>query len=100
MKNPFGLVHRMVVQARFLNHVELSFYARSSGLSVVNSRGRWLGWAGGRGRARMARRKAQTGGESMTAERVDRLGNLIRLSYEPMLVWRLDEVDRILECRG
>jgi PAS domain S-box-containing protein len=26
----------------------------------------------------------------MTAERTDRLGNLIRLSYEPMLVWRLD----------
>ena len=26
----------------------------------------------------------------MTAERADRLGNLITLSYEPMLVWRLD----------
>jgi PAS domain S-box-containing protein len=26
----------------------------------------------------------------MTAEPADRLGNLIRLSYEPMLVWRLD----------
>ena len=39
---------------------------------------------------RMARRKTQTWGESVTAEPTDRLGNLIRLSYEPMLVWRLD----------
>jgi two-component system sensor kinase FixL len=26
----------------------------------------------------------------MTAESADRLGNLVRLSYEPMLFWRLD----------
>ena len=38
----------------------------------------------------MARRKAQTGSESVTAERADRLGDLITLSYEPLLVWRLD----------
>jgi two-component system sensor kinase FixL len=38
----------------------------------------------------MARRKAQIGGESMTAEREERFGSLITLSYEPMLAWRLD----------
>ena len=36
----------------------------------------------------------------MTTERADRLGSLITLSYEPMLAWRLDGLDRILECRG
>ena len=38
----------------------------------------------------MARRKAQMGGESITADRAERLANLVRLSYEPMLAWRLD----------
>jgi PAS domain S-box-containing protein len=38
----------------------------------------------------MARRKAQMGGESVTADRAERLANLVRLSYEPMLAWRLD----------
>ena len=30
------------------------------------------------------------GGESITADRTERLANLVRLSYEPMLAWRLD----------
>ena len=30
------------------------------------------------------------GGESITADRAERLANLVRLSYEPMLAWRLD----------
>src|SRR4029077_8662844 len=38
----------------------------------------------------MARRKAQMGGESITADRAERLADLVRLSYEPMLAWRLD----------
>ena len=38
----------------------------------------------------MPRRKAQMGGELKTADRLDRLGNLIKLSHEPMLAWRLD----------
>src|SRR5580658_3857931 len=38
----------------------------------------------------MARRKAQMGGESIAAERADRLASLVTLSFEPMLAWRLD----------
>jgi PAS domain S-box-containing protein len=38
----------------------------------------------------MAQGKARTGGESMTADRAERLASLIRLSYEAMLAWRLD----------
>jgi PAS domain S-box-containing protein len=39
---------------------------------------------------RVARRKAQMGGESIAAERPDRLASLVTFSYEPMLAWRLD----------
>ena len=39
---------------------------------------------------RVARRKAQMGGELMTAKRAERLASLVTLSYEPMLAWRLD----------
>jgi PAS domain S-box-containing protein len=42
----------------------------------------------------MAQRKAQMEGESMIAERADRLASLIRLSYEPMLAWRPDGPER------
>jgi PAS domain S-box-containing protein len=38
----------------------------------------------------MAQRKAQMGGESMTADRAERLASLVTLSHEPMLAWRLD----------
>jgi PAS domain S-box-containing protein len=38
----------------------------------------------------MARRKAQIRGESTIADRAERLANLVRLSYEPTLAWRLD----------
>jgi PAS domain S-box-containing protein len=39
---------------------------------------------------RVARRKAQMGGESMSAQRAERLASLVTLSYEPMLAWHLD----------
>src|ERR1700752_2370510 len=59
---------------------------------VVTSRGRGGSVGGWRRRAlaRMARRKAQMGSESIAAERPDRLASLVTLSHEPMLAWRLD----------